>query len=630
MQHICTAVVATLALVGTSFAATINVPGDHATIQGAVDAATTGDLILVSPGTYTSNGQQVVDMLGKEITLRSTQGSGQTIIDGQGQRRGLVCHSGETRNTLIDGFTITGGSASAINEMAGGNVFCNDSSPTIQNCTIITGEAFFGGGIYSKTGGPSVEACFIADNVSSGSGGGANLFQCTEPIEILDCTFFENQCGSEYAGGAVYAMDCLSLHVSGCLFDSNVAGELPGSEGGGGVYIHADNDPISDIQVSECTFEGNSAGKGGGISILTWGEPNTTIAVTACTFHTNQTSSAGGGGYVNCLSNLTPSNVSFINCDFDSNSTDGVGGGLWAKGALVIEECRIHDNQAPFSTGSGGGLYSYVYGSATPPPLVSNTYICGNMPDQISGPIDDVAGNYVALDCPTGACCSADQCEQLSEADCYDASPGGTWLGWNSSCEDCLSTQEGACCLAEELRGAGCVITDPSACFQLQGKWMGPGTDCTACIPPPQPGACCTTTGCMMMLEGPDVCASFGGLWLGEGVDCDECPETAACCLCNGCLPLWEEDCLIAGGKWLPGMGCDDCPPLIERGTCCLSSGCMLSATEDECLTHLGKWLGQNGNCTDCPQPCPGDLNGDWIVDIDDLLILLGSYGPCP
>ncbi|MCH2143428.1 MAG: hypothetical protein MK077_10600, partial [Phycisphaerales bacterium] len=177
MRYICTTVVATLALVGTSFAATINVPNDYATIQGAVNAATTGDLILVSPGTYTSNGQQVVDMLGKEITLQSTQGSGQTIIDGQGQRRGFVCDSGESRNTRIDGFTITGGSASAINEMAGGNVFCDGSSPTIQNCTIIEGEAFFGGGIYSKAGGPSVEACFIAENVSSGSGGGANLFQ---------------------------------------------------------------------------------------------------------------------------------------------------------------------------------------------------------------------------------------------------------------------------------------------------------------------------------------------------------------------------------------------------------------------------------------------------------------------
>ena len=35
MRYICTAFVATLALAGTSFAATINVPGDHATIQGA-------------------------------------------------------------------------------------------------------------------------------------------------------------------------------------------------------------------------------------------------------------------------------------------------------------------------------------------------------------------------------------------------------------------------------------------------------------------------------------------------------------------------------------------------------------------------------------------------------------------
>ena len=31
-----------------------------------------------------------------------------------------------------------------------------------------------------------------------------------------------------------------------------------------------------------------------------------------------------------------------------------------------------------------------------------------------------------------------------------------------------------------------------------------------------------------------------------------------------------------------------------------------------------------------CPGGIPGDLNGDGAVDIDDLLILLAAWGPCP
>lgn len=34
-------------------------------------------------------------------------------------------------------------------------------------------------------------------------------------------------------------------------------------------------------------------------------------------------------------------------------------------------------------------------------------------------------------------------------------------------------------------------------------------------------------------------------------------------------------------------------------------------------------------NLTD-PLPIPGDLNGDGVVDVSDLLVLLGAWGPCP
>ena len=50
MRHICTSIVATLVLAGTTLAATINVPADYTTIQAAVDAASDGDEIIVAPG----------------------------------------------------------------------------------------------------------------------------------------------------------------------------------------------------------------------------------------------------------------------------------------------------------------------------------------------------------------------------------------------------------------------------------------------------------------------------------------------------------------------------------------------------------------------------------------------------
>ena len=151
MRYICTAVVATLVLAGTSFAATINVPADYATIQEAIDAASDGDEILVAPGTYTGTGVEVVNMLGKEITLRATGTPEETIINGYGARRVVNCPGGEGPDTVIEGFTITGGA-----DWAGGGIACwNSSSPTITGCTIKNNNATnFGGGIYCRDSQP--------------------------------------------------------------------------------------------------------------------------------------------------------------------------------------------------------------------------------------------------------------------------------------------------------------------------------------------------------------------------------------------------------------------------------------------------------------------------------------------
>src|SRR6266853_1140202 len=59
-------------------ATTIRVPTDYRTIQAAISAASNGDTIVVSPGTYAEH----INFLGKAITVQSAQGPGGTVIDG--------------------------------------------------------------------------------------------------------------------------------------------------------------------------------------------------------------------------------------------------------------------------------------------------------------------------------------------------------------------------------------------------------------------------------------------------------------------------------------------------------------------------------------------------------------------
>jgi len=57
---------------------TINVPKDYPTIQQAIDAAVDYDTVLVAPGTYVEN----IDFKGKALLLTSSNGSSDTVIDG--------------------------------------------------------------------------------------------------------------------------------------------------------------------------------------------------------------------------------------------------------------------------------------------------------------------------------------------------------------------------------------------------------------------------------------------------------------------------------------------------------------------------------------------------------------------
>ena len=173
-------------------AATLQVPGNYATIQSAIDAAQTGDTVVVSPGVYVEN----LDFRGKDITVISASGPETTIIDGNQSGPVVVFTNGETRAAVLEGFTITNGSGfNAGLEILGGGIYCVGASPTIAgnliafNMTTLPAMPLSHGcGIYC---GDASEA-LIRDNRIEDNGQiaaalqGAGIFiRWSSPVEVI-------------------------------------------------------------------------------------------------------------------------------------------------------------------------------------------------------------------------------------------------------------------------------------------------------------------------------------------------------------------------------------------------------------------------------------------------------------
>jgi len=162
---------------GTTPGATINVPADQPTIQAGIDAAVSGvDEVVVAPETYF----EAINFNGKAITVRSASGNpADTIINGTGNFHVVLCVNSETASTVLEGLTITGGNANALDspDRNGGGMYNENSSPTVTDTIFIansTGSS--GGGMYNKGAGathttPVVIGCrFVGNSATQGGG----------------------------------------------------------------------------------------------------------------------------------------------------------------------------------------------------------------------------------------------------------------------------------------------------------------------------------------------------------------------------------------------------------------------------------------------------------------------------
>ena len=125
-------------------------------IQHAIVAGQAGDTIIAGEGIY----QESINFKGKKLTVSSANPDdpavvAATVIDGNS--RIVTFSGGEDANSILSGFTITGGS---------NGIYCTEATPVIADCTI-TGNTNAGIKLYSG-GSPKITNCSIIANGGAG------------------------------------------------------------------------------------------------------------------------------------------------------------------------------------------------------------------------------------------------------------------------------------------------------------------------------------------------------------------------------------------------------------------------------------------------------------------------------
>jgi parallel beta-helix repeat protein len=339
-----------------TFAATIKVPADYANLQTAVFLASTGDTILVSPGSYAA-----FDFYGKNVTVKSTNPTSasvvaSTIITGAGGASVVTFQHGETRAAVLTGFTVTGATASG----GAGVVVTTSSSPTISNC-VITGNAI--GISATKTSPALIENCTINNNTGLGI--------TTDSSCAITQNVIENNVGGIAATGAAYITSNLIANNtcstdgagvlangSGILLQGNVIANNSSDGNGGGASC------VLGTRLESNTFYGNSAGKAGG---------NIYAALSTVYLHNCLISDARVGGGISVATGIVPS---LAYCDLWNNGggnyvglpdQTGTHGDFSANPLYVSAGTNFHlKSQAGHWTASG-----FVLDSMTSPCLAA-------------------------------------------------------------------------------------------------------------------------------------------------------------------------------------------------------------------------------------------------------------------
>lgn len=232
-------IIGTFFNIGNIEARIIHVPAEDSTIQLGVDAANSGDTVLVAKGTYSGS----INMR-NGIYLKSEEGPDSTIISG----RLINCYS-LTDTVTIDGFSIC--DVSNQSGANGGGISSYNSNVIIKNNIVrnnyVGAQMIFqaaGGGIYVKGGSVLIENNIIRNNTAEADwrgkyilgqdNGGGGIYAESTIVMIDHNVIYHNRAtAGNCCGGGVSCIECLKAVIFNNFIDSNFASGVAGSEGTG-------------------------------------------------------------------------------------------------------------------------------------------------------------------------------------------------------------------------------------------------------------------------------------------------------------------------------------------------------------------------------------------------------------
>jgi len=426
--------------------------------------------------------------------------------------------------------------------------------------------------------------------------------------------------GSAFSGGGMYIEES-SPSLIGCRIMNNYA-----TKGfGGGICIIDGN-----LSLFDCTFVGNIGGVGGGV----YNQPKYGSAheVRGCLFQNNQAVNGnyGHGGGLNHSRGF----LDISNCDFINNSATGGGGGMseFASNGILMHNCTFTGNSAQggggLDTGGIGGCtivsstfngnHSTTYGggiqSASPSLYIINTRLTNNVADWLGGAVlmlyaDQQPAMFVncMIDNNTtyaGATVSVHgtiATKFVNTAIINNNGPGLYLEGWEGHQVDVHnSIVWGNTPLSISVMGDLAVDVRFS---DIEGGWEGEGNINTNPLIVFKAGAVIFDSESPCIDNGSDALLPIDALDLDNDGDLFE-P-----------LPLDFFGELRIGGESV------DIGSIEYHSQPCLGDldGDLIVNITD-LLTIIAQWGTANS---------PADINQDGIVDVSDLLIVIGNWGPC-
>ncbi len=324
------------------------VPDDHVAIQDAIDAAQGGDVVCVAPGTYVEQ----LDFDGKAIRVMGEAGPKATIVDGGGLGTVVTFDDGEPPEAVLEGLTITSGSA----ESGGGILVDNLSAPTLTNLVVRENDATRdGGGICALNGSTLILSwSVVTDNTAEGMGGGIHTEDASADMEAL---IIRDNAATNAGGLSLWYGDVLLTDSRIEANDSHNVGGFEASPNEGQLVTMVNVAVLENVARADLWHDGNAGG----------GQVNGWFTATNLLFAHNHADGSKGGLGISWEHPIL-TNVAVV-----GNTADERAGLYVGTQAATLNNILVAGNQA---TGEEGGMFLDTWGDGEI--SLSNLTIVGN------------------------------------------------------------------------------------------------------------------------------------------------------------------------------------------------------------------------------------------------------------